>query len=97
MIYIGQTALKLTFEIYELTDGTKTAVDLTGATVVINKISGSPKTFTANISDAENGVVEYEVVDESDINEAGNWRLQPEITFANGKKIKGEPVKFIVQ
>lgn len=90
-IYKGQTALTII-----LTCG----ADITGATAKIGykKPSGITGTWDATITDAINGVIQYEIQSANDIDESGRWTFWAEITFAAGTWLPGEAVtKFIYE
>jgi len=97
MIYIGQTALKIEFLIYEIIGGRKTPIDLTGCSVALMR-DGNALAGTTSIKTPEtSGIVEWQPTDENTINESGTWEVQPEVTFSDGKNAKGEPYQFTVK
>lgn len=50
--------------------------------------------FSATVTDAVNGIIEYDVVNESDIDMAGDWVFYAKINYLDGTVGYGEP--FIV-
>ncbi len=84
-IYVNQTSLKLEAEV---------KADLTNAnTVLIKYIKPDDSTgqFTATVTDATFGVIEYIITSSTDIDQVGDWTFWGHITFSNGDVIAGEP------
>lgn len=84
-IYVGQTALKIELE---------TETDLTGATAQLikyKKPDGSTGSFIASIVDTKGGIIEYDVGDTADLNQAGEWTFWAHLTFGTGV-VPGEPI-----
>ena len=83
-IYVNQTALTIELDTNE---------DITGSTCLIKyrKPSGTEGSWSATITDATNGIIEYEV-SADDIDEAGRWVFWAYVTFSNGTKLPGEAV-----
>lgn len=95
MIFVGQTALKIELELYEIVNGAKTPIDLTGASVVLRKEDGTNLgPFT--ITDAVEGKIEWEPDDANTLAQGGDYCVQPEVTFADSKTAKGERFVFRV-
>lgn len=69
--------------------------DISGATVTIEykKPSNKKGSWNATIVDALVGIVKYEVVDETELDEYGDWIFHAEVVFASGKKACGEAYK----
>lgn len=86
-IYRGQTALDI-----EVTVG----VNITGATckVKYRKPSGIVGSFSANITDAVNGIIVASPSTPDDLDQAGTWSFWGYVTFADGKVAAGEPVSI---
>lgn len=97
MIYKNQTALTIKATCYKQVGNSRTQINLTGATVKYIRTNGNQKEFNATITDAIHGETQYEVQSENDIDETGVWRMQPEITFPDTTKAKGEPFEFVVK
>ncbi len=86
-IFVGQTALK--FEVLTYTD-------LTGATaqfIKYKKPDESTGSFTATITDAKGGILEYTVTAVEELDQAGEWTLWGHATFPSGV-VPGEAVKL---
>ena len=86
-IYKNQNALRI-----ELTTG----VDLTSAQITrikYKKPSGAEGYWNAVVSDAANGVMYYDVVLTTEIDEAGEWVFWAYVTFSDGKSAPGEIIK----
>ena len=67
--------------------------DLTSATVkriYYSKPSGSTGFFTATVTDEANGVMEYNVASEDDLDEPGTWKFQAFATFSDSRSAYGE-------
>lgn len=89
-IYIYQTALDI-----EATLG----CDITGASALLikyQKPNGDTGSFAATSTDDENGVIEYQVSSEDDIDQAGEWVFWGHVTFADGSYAAGEPYSMTV-
>lgn len=84
-IYKNQTALTI-----ELTTG----VSLSGATAKIKykKPDGSEDFWDATITDEDNGVIEYAIESENDLDQSGIWVFWAYITFSDNTVAPGEPV-----
>jgi len=89
MIFVGQTALSIIADLSE---------DITGATCLVKykKPSGTLGSFSATITDAENGIISASPESESDIDEPGRWVVWGYVTFADGSVIAGEPEEMMV-
>lgn len=84
-IYKNQTKVTLTATL---------GVDITGASSVLikyKKPSGIPGQFNASIITALTGVISYDIVDSSDLDESGNWSFWGYVTFSDGKAAPGQP------
>ena len=83
-IYKGQTAVTV-----QLTVGR----DITDATALIKyrKPGGTTGSWSAEITDAEKGIIRYRVAGPDDLDEAGVWVFWADITFSTGKHAEGEP------
>jgi len=84
-IYIGETAVKITMDV---------GADITGASVVIKykKPSGTTGSWSGTITDAANGIYEYDVIT-GDFKEGdgGKWLVWSYVVFANSKIGIGDP------
>jgi hypothetical protein len=84
-VYINQTALRLNFDLDE---------DITGySSVVINvrKPGGSTTAWTCTVSDASTGSVYFNTFNTTTILDVSRkYYLQPEVTFSDGTKCRGE-------
>ncbi len=95
MIFVGQTALTIELELYELVDGAKTPIDLTGSSVVLRKSDGT-NLGPFNITEATEGKIEWSPADANTLSVGGDYEVQPEITFPDTKVAKGERFLFRV-
>lgn len=78
----------------ELTIKADTEVDITGASATLIKYikpDGTTGSFTASIDNAVNGIIAYDIVDNTDIVGVGKWILWAHVTFASGKYAAGTP------
>ena len=86
-LYVNQTALAIKARVW---------VDITGASELLikyKKPDGTEGSFTAVAIDNENGIIQYSVTSEDDINQAGRWTFWAYVTFADGKSAPGEVVE----
>lgn len=81
--YLGETAITLQFDISD---------DITGATcrVKYKKPNGYIGTWTGSITDAANGLYEYDV-QAGDFDTEGIWKYWSHVTFADGEVAIGTP------
>lgn len=89
-IYKNQKALKLVATVGQ---------DITGATtkqIKYQKPNGDTGYFSAVSSDDANGVLEYTVTSEDDIDQAGYWLFWGYVTFSDEKSAPGEPYEELV-
>jgi hypothetical protein len=88
-IYIGQTKLRIQLTVNQ---------NITDATAIIKYEKPGKKKghFDATISNATTGVIHYDVVTESDLDEPGDWILWAYVTFSDQREAAGEPVKMAV-
>ena len=84
-IYKNQTALRIRLQ---------TRTNLTGATAKVKyeKPSGATGDWDAVISNAEDGVVDYDIAGANDLDESGEWTFWAYVTFSGGTVAPGEPV-----
>lgn len=89
-IFVGQSALRFVAD---------TNVDITGATgtlIKYTKPDGSTGTFSASILDAEEGTIYYDVVNTTELDQAGVWYMWAHVTFSDGRVAQGVPVRVKV-
>lgn len=91
-IYIGQSKLRLNFDL---------DADITGyatATVYINvrKPNDSTTTWTATVSDGSSGSIYYDIATSTVLDIAGKWLLQPKIIYTDSTTSYGETTYIIV-
>jgi len=88
-LYKGQTALTI-----QLTTG----VDITAATAKMGykTPSGITGKWDAEIVDAENGIIKYDMDLSGPDVETGLWIVWADITFATGLWAPGEPVEIYI-
>jgi len=84
-IYVGQTALRI-----QLT----TNIDVSSATTNIKyqKPDGTTGQWSAAVLDKDRGIIFYDVVDSTILDQEGEWIVWAHVTFSNGKVAAGEPV-----
>jgi hypothetical protein len=91
VIFVGQSAL-----IIKLYTGT----DISGALdrrVYYRKPDGTEGYWQAEVEDATDGVIAYEVAsDGSDLDQAGTWVMWAWVKFANGREANGVPIDVTV-
>jgi uncharacterized SAM-dependent methyltransferase len=83
-VYIGQTRLKIVVD---------TKNDISNASVKLkyktpNNLTGD---FNMNVTDAINGIAEYEAVLSTDFNVPGDWIFWAYVTYDDGDVAPGEP------
>ncbi|MDY6888144.1 MAG: hypothetical protein SVV88_10990 [Pseudomonadota bacterium] len=89
-IYKNQTALTLNFDL---------DTDITGYTSIVvyaRKPEASTATWTATATTASTGAITFATFTTTTLDLAGNYKLQPEVTFSDGTKAKGETVNLRV-
>ena len=86
-VYVGQTKLKIIADLNS---------DITGSTVVLKyeKPDGATGNFPMVITDALNGIVEYDVSLATDFDLKGNWKMWAYVTYADSKVAPGEPFRL---
>lgn len=90
-IYQNQSSLRIT---------ATTGVDISGATALAikyRKPSGTEGSWTATESDATEGIIYYDLVDENDLDEVGAWAIWGHVTFSDGRSAPGEPFTLTVK
>ena len=98
IVYEGDEALTLEFTCVECIDGVPTAINITGATVVIAyKNPTGTGQYLTTITDAVGGVVEFSFSDGSGITPSGKWTLWPVITFADNRHTTGSAYELTVK
>jgi hypothetical protein len=88
-IFKGQGKLKIRL---------RTGVNLSGATCKIkykkpNQLKGE---WEADVVDAVNGVIEYNISDSNVLNISGEWKVKAYCTFPGGGTISGQVANFRV-
>ena len=76
-----------------------TVCDLSGYVSVClccTKPDGSFVAFNAVVKDVENGIIFYDVQNESDFDQTGWWKIWPEIVFDDDRTACGRAVKVFV-
>lgn len=76
-----------------------TKCDLSGfqsVSIVAKKPDDEIVTFPAVVKDAENGIIFYDVQNESDFDLSGWWTLWPEVFFDDDRTARGRSVRFFV-
>lgn len=89
-IFVNQNALRFSVEVN---------VDITGSLVThikYKKPDDSIGFFIATIDDAEEGIMYYDVVNTTEIDQVGTWIMWAYIQFSDGRIAQGEPVKVEV-
>lgn len=89
-IFEGQNALRFEAD---------TNVDITGAVGTLIKYikpDGSSGTFSASIDDAENGIIYYDVVNTTELDQEGTWIMWAHVTFSDGRVAQGVPIRVKV-
>ena len=88
-IYVGQSQLRIT-----LTCG----VDVTSGTCIIRykKPSGVVGHWDAVIQTPATGVIYYDVLNDTIIDESGVWTLWPFVTFSDARPAPGDSVTMTV-
>ena len=89
-IFEGQSALRIEC---------RCSVDITGALATLikyTKPSGASGSFVATVQDALQGIIYYDVVTTSEIDEDGVWLMWSHVTFSDGRIAQGIPIKVCV-
>lgn len=83
-VYIGQTRLKIEVDL---------KADVTNAAVKLKyrKPGGTTGEFTMSVTDATNGIANYEVENASTFDTVGTWTFWAYVTYDDGKVAAGEP------
>jgi hypothetical protein len=88
-IYKGQSALRIVIKTFsDLTD-------IQSAVIKFKKPNGILGSFSAGVSDIENGIIFYECI-ENDIDKSGWWTFWVFITYEDGRTAAGEASKIFV-
>ena len=89
-IYKGKTKLRIQID---------TKCDLSGyeeVNVIARKPDDTLKTFPAVVKDVENGLIFFDIQEETDFNVSGWWTLWPEVIFDDDRTACGRAVRFFV-
>ena len=89
-IYKGKTKLRVQLD---------TKCDLSGyeeVNVIAKKPDDTIKTFPAVVKDVENGLIFFDIQEETDFDASGWWTLWPEVRFDDDRTACGRPVRFFV-
>ena len=89
-IYKGKTKLRVQID---------TKCDLSGyeeVNVIARKPDDTLKTFSAVVKDIENGLIFFDIQEETDFNVSGWWMLWPEVIFDDDRTACGRAVRFFV-
>lgn len=88
-VYVGQSKLKINVNVGQ---------DVTGATVQIYYIKPSKDTgsFETTIDDAVNGLISFDIADETTFDEVGTWTFYSKIIFSDLKVSYGEPFNLLI-
>ena len=89
-IYKGKTKLRIQID---------TKCDLSGyEDVTVRAVNplDEVKTFPAVVKDVENGLIFFDIQEETDFNVSGWWTLWPEVIFDDDRTACGRPVRFFV-
>ena len=89
-IYKGKTKLRIQID---------TKCDLSGYEEVtvraVNPLD-DVKTFSAVVKDVENGLIFFDVQEETDFNVSGFWIMWPEVRFDDDRTACGRATRFFV-
>ena len=89
-IYAGQSSLRVSAR-------TGTALsDVAVCEIRFEKPDGSRGAWTAFVSNAERGIVSYDVVD-GDLDQAGWWRFWVFVTFTDERSAFGDAARIYVR
>ena len=87
-IYVGQTALTMKLD---------TKISLSTAATAVMKYEKPDGTEGQWVCATDvDGYISYNIVNATDLDQAGVWKRWAEITFTSGKWAPGDPVTFIV-
>lgn len=89
-IYKGKTKLRIQID---------TKCDLSGyeeVNVIARKPDDTLKIFSAVVKDIENGLIFFDIQEETDFDTSGWWTLWPEVRFDDDRTACGRPVRFFV-
>lgn len=88
-IYTKQTKLRIQLTVSQiLTD--------TSCEIRYKKPSGAKGSWDAVIGNATTGVIYYDIVEDTDINEDGTWKIWAHVTWADKKSADGEASNMVV-
>ena len=89
-IYHTQDYLKIRVTTnYDMTEVTSVKLNYNGP-------NGNDGVWDVVIEDVENGIIYYDVPTGEPLDSVGDWVAWPTLTFNNGKKLSGTPIKFKV-
>lgn len=89
-IFVGQSALR-----FEADTGLDSG-QLTGAQALLIKYSkpdGSTGSWTATEDSEEVGVIYYDVINTSELDQAGSWLMWAHVTFSDGRVAQGRVIR----
>lgn len=89
-IYKGKTKLRIQID---------TKCDLSGyedISVFAMRPDGEMKTFPAVVKDVENGLIFFDIQEETDFDASGYWVMWPEVRFDDDRTACGRAVRFFV-
>lgn len=89
-IYKGKTKLRVQID---------TKCDLSGyeeVNVIAKKPDDTTKTFSAVVKDVENGLIFFDIQEETDFDLSGWWTLWPEVRFDDDRTACGRATRFFV-
>lgn len=89
-IYKGKTKQRIQID---------TKCDLSGyeeVNVIAKKPDDTLKTFPAVIKNIENGLIFFDIQDETDFDVSGWWTLWPEVRFDDDRTACGRAVRFFI-
>ena len=89
-IYKGKTKLRIQID---------TKCDLSGyeeVQVIAKKPDDTLKTFLAVVKNIENGLIFFDIQDETDFDVSGWWTLWPEVRFDDDRTACGRAVRFFI-
>lgn len=90
MIYKGTTSLRF------IVNTGANLTDASSVSLVYCRPRFGQSSFVATITDALNGVVQYDV-ESGDIDDYGIWTMYAEITFNDGSILRGSEEQFKVE
>ena len=89
-IYKGKTKLRIQID---------TKCDLSGyeeVNVIAKKPDDTLKSFLAVVKNIENGLIFFDIQDETDFDVSGWWTLWPEVRFDDDRTACGRAVRFFI-